>query len=109
MTVILVLALVVRAKMFGLPNDMSNQSPYRQSDSPGSGDTPAGGGYYPSEQSFNAVDNHDLNIPFLLSGSQSFEHFMHLGTPGNSYVFPTAGSMVGSSSNLLPMLSVSRV
>ena len=120
----LILTLVVRARMLGLPDEfrdengqrrVSNQTPlsfHPRPESPGSGNVPEDGRFfYSAEEPFNSARDYGLNFPFPTSGAQPFEmghHFMHPSTSG-IYVDHAAGIGMASSSELLSLPSVSRV
>jgi hypothetical protein len=109
--------------MLGPPNEfpdengerhIPNQTPlsfHSQPEFPGN--VPADGAFFhPPEQSFDSAHDHDLNFPFLASGTEHFEmghQFMHPGTSGISYVDHAAGSRIASPSELLSLPSVGRV
>jgi len=116
----LVLTLVVRTRMLGLPdgfpdeNDerhIPNQTPpssHSQLESPGSGNSPEDGGFL---YSFNFPHDYDFNFPSLISGTQPFEmghQFTHPGTSG-AYVNHAAGSRAAGTYELLSLPSVGRV
>ena len=120
----LILMLVVRARMLGLPDGfrdengqrrVSNQIPlsfHPRPETSGSGNGPEDGRFfYSAEEPFNSARDYGLNFSFPTSGAQPFEvghHFLHPGTSG-IYVDQAAGTGMVSSSELLSLPSVSRV
>jgi len=116
----IILTLVVRTSMLGLPDGfpdengerhIPNQTPlssHSQPESPGSGNALEDGGFL---YSFDLPHDYDFNLPSLVSGTQPFEmghQFIHPGTSG-VYVNHAAGSRVAGTYELLSLPSVGRV